>query len=71
MYEYKILDFSEWLNIYLHVRFCTTRWHMKKIDKIFEIFRVKMGGQKFKTGQTDKFIKIRMYMSIPTHTTYL
>ena len=40
----------------------------KKIfDAIFGIFRVELGGLDMKTGKISKFIKINLYMTIPTH----
>ena len=39
----------------------------KVFDKIFGIFRLKIGGLEMKTWKTDKFIKIRLYMSIPRY----
>ena len=37
---------------------------------IFGIFRVKLGGLDMKIGKTSKFIKIDLYMSIPTYESY-
>ena len=50
----------------MNLRFTTTRGHQKNFDPIFGIFRVELGGLGMEIGKTSKFLKIELYMTIPT-----